>query len=127
MNGLFKIRTLNKRLFYYLRTKWYLRRKICEKFIKERSHKLYQKTLPIREQLNRYRKFCDENGITNSEVLSELESRDITHIYIGQQQGMVNNNAAPLLDINILRDDPRFSVVYNKDRVWIFEINHPEG
>ena len=69
----------------------------------------------------------DEKGITSPEVLSELQSRDITHIYIGQQQGMVNNNSDPLLDLSILSDDPRFSVVYNKDRVWVFEINYTEG
>jgi len=68
-----------------------------------------------------------EKGVNHPEVLSELSKRDITHVYIGQQQGQVNSNSAPLLDINILNDDPNFTVVYNKDRVWIFEINHSEG
>ncbi|MBK5107583.1 MAG: hypothetical protein JJE12_05610 [Anaerolineales bacterium] len=69
----------------------------------------------------------EEKGVNHPDVLSELSKRDITHVYIGQQQGQVNSNSAPLLDINILNDDPNFTVVYNKDRVWIFEINHAEG
>ena len=69
----------------------------------------------------------EEKGINHPEVISELIDRGITHLYIGQQQGQVNANSAPLIEAHSLIDDPQFSVVYNEDRVWIFEISRPEG
>ena len=69
----------------------------------------------------------EEKGINHPEVISELVDRGITHLYIGQGQGQVNANSAPPIEAQSLIDDPQFSVVYNEDRVWIFEISRPEG
>jgi hypothetical protein len=60
-------------------------------------------------------------GLQDSDVLEELNTRGITHVYIGQQQGSVNGS--PLLDVDTLVDDPNFKLIYNEDRVVIFEIN----
>jgi hypothetical protein len=64
----------------------------------------------------------ESKGISHPEVLSEFHQRGITHVFIGQQQGQVNAPGPPLLNAQLLIDDPRFSLVYNEDRVWIFEI-----
>ena len=60
-------------------------------------------------------------GLSDPEVMEELDSRGITHIYIGQQRGSVNG--LPLLDIPTLNEDPNFLKIYQEDRVLIYEIN----
>jgi hypothetical protein len=62
----------------------------------------------------------DTVGINHPDVLEELIAREITHIYIGQQQGSVNGS--PLLDIKDLLKDQNFNLIYNQDRVYIFEV-----
>jgi hypothetical protein len=47
--------------------------------------------------------------------------RGITNIYIGQQQGMVNNNN-PILNPAEINQNLRFKLVYSQDRVLIFEL-----
>ncbi len=69
----------------------------------------------------------EEKGIADPQVLSELEARGITHLYIGQQQGQVNAPAPPILDVNTLIADPNYAVVYHEDRVWIFELLPAQG
>jgi hypothetical protein len=67
------------------------------------------------------------NGISHPETLKELQKRGVTHIYIGQQQGQVNANEPPMLSTRELMADPRFELVYNQDRVSIFELMSVEG
>ena len=59
-------------------------------------------------------------GLNDPLVIDELGSRGITHIYIGQQRGSVNGS--PLIDISALRADPNYKLIYQEDRVLIFEI-----
>jgi hypothetical protein len=66
-------------------------------------------------------------GISHLDVLEKLYDREVTNIYIGQQQGQVNTNGPPLLKIEDLLKDPNFRLIYNQDRVWIFEVLRPEG
>jgi hypothetical protein len=61
-------------------------------------------------------------GINHPDILEELHNRGITHIYIGQQHGSVNGS--PLLNIKDLQDNPKFKLVYNQDRVFIFQVNY---
>jgi hypothetical protein len=68
-----------------------------------------------------------KKGISHPDVLSELRERELTHIYIGQQQGQVNANGPPLIKVNDLINDPNFKLIYNQDRVWMFEILWPRG
>jgi hypothetical protein len=65
--------------------------------------------------------------VDHPQVLNELLKRGVTHIYIGQQQGQVNASEPPLLNAKELMADPRFELVYNQDRVFIFELMSMEG
>jgi hypothetical protein len=64
----------------------------------------------------------DQKGIADSSVLAELKARGLSYIYIGQQQGMINNPNPLILDPLKLSTDSHFRTVYHQDRVWIFEI-----
>ena len=68
-----------------------------------------------------------ENGLSHPDVLTELREREFTHIYIGQQQGQVNTTSPPMLNPNELLNEPDFKLIYNEDRVWIFEIIDNKG
>lgn len=65
----------------------------------------------------------EQLGIDDPVVIEMLETREITHVYIGQRQGEVNNNN-PLLDITQLIDSPHYDQIFHQDRVWIFRINY---
>lgn len=69
----------------------------------------------------------EEKGIDHPDVLAELEKQGFTHIYLGQQQGQVNAISPPLLDLNELLESPNFELIYNQDRVRIFNIVRGEG
>jgi hypothetical protein len=71
--------------------------------------------------INKLTRMIQEKGVDHPDVLRTLQDRDVTHIYIGQQQGSVNNSGFRL-DINTLIDSPHFRPIYHQDRVWIFEI-----
>lgn len=68
-----------------------------------------------------------ESGLSHPDVLLELREREFTHIYIGQQQGQVNSTSPPILNPNELLNEPYFKLIYNEDRVWIFEIIDNKG
>jgi hypothetical protein len=63
----------------------------------------------------------EAKGIDNPDVLRMLKEREVTNIYIGQQQGRVND-IDPLLSPEEILSSPFFSPIYHKDRVWIFEV-----
>jgi hypothetical protein len=63
-----------------------------------------------------------QKGINSLQVKELLHERQITHIYIGQQQGQVNASGPPLLQIDQLLANPDFHLIYRQDRVWIFEL-----
>ncbi|MCK4824319.1 hypothetical protein KA005_51680, partial [bacterium] len=60
-------------------------------------------------------------GISDQNTLQLLQKRDITHIYIGQQQGRVNT-PSPLLDPQDLLESPFYTPIYHQDRIWIFSV-----
>jgi len=62
----------------------------------------------------------ESRGLSDPGVMDELDSRGITHIYIGQQRGSVNGS--PLIDIPTLHADPNYLKIYQEDRVLIYEI-----
>ena len=59
-------------------------------------------------------------GVTDPTVLALSRERGVTHVYIGQRQGRVNNSQ-PMLDSAALLKSPHFRLVYHQDRVWVFE------
>ena len=67
----------------------------------------------------------NSKGITDPEVLAMLTNRGVSHVYIGQRQGKVNNGVGIVLEPELLLFDPHFDLLYHQDRVWIFEY-HPD-
>lgn len=59
-------------------------------------------------------------GVADPTVLALLEEYGVTHVYLGQRQGRVNN-PQPALSSAALLADPHFRVIYHQDRVWVFE------
>jgi hypothetical protein len=59
-------------------------------------------------------------GINHPDVLSMLNERKVSHIYIGQQQGQVGYSG-PALNPDELITSPNYSMVYHEDRVWVFQ------
>ncbi len=54
-------------------------------------------------------------------VISLLRDRNISYVYIGQRQGLLNS-PAPLFTTEQLLSNPSFELVYHQDRVWIFRL-----
>jgi hypothetical protein len=73
------------------------------------------------EQVNLLVETLDQKGFSDPETQEALISQGVDYIYIGQQQGHVNS-PRPLVDINILKNNPHYKMVYHQDRVWIFNI-----
>jgi hypothetical protein len=68
-----------------------------------------------------------EKGVSHPESIAELLKRNVTHVYIGQQRGKVNASGPPILISRELQKDPNFRLIYNQDRVLIFELLKPDG
>lgn len=60
-------------------------------------------------------------GLDHPLAIEMLRARGVTHLYVGQQGGAVNN-PAPVLQPEVLRASPNYEVVYHQDRVWIFRL-----
>jgi hypothetical protein len=74
-----------------------------------------------REWVNALTAAIEAKGIDDPGVIKLLQDRGVTHVYLGQQQGMVNATQ-PLLEPAELLASSNFQPVYHEDRVWIFEI-----
>jgi hypothetical protein len=61
-------------------------------------------------------------GINNPEILEDLKNWGVTHIFVGQLQGRVNYGGPLALDPQVLKTSDQFRVIYNIDRVWVFEV-----
>jgi hypothetical protein len=75
-----------------------------------------------RQWINSLEEEIQAKGLGNEDTLDVLQARGITHIYIGQQQGRVNYSGSLSFDPATLKEHPNFLPVYNRDRVWIFEV-----
>lgn len=73
------------------------------------------------EIINQLTSTIQKYGITSDKAWGLLTTNHITHIYIGQKHGKVNNSG-PIIDPNDLINNTRFSNIYHIDRVWIFEL-----
>ena len=67
----------------------------------------------------------NRKGIDHPDVLDQLQKRNVTHIYLGQQQGLVNSLKSMLTHEELI-SSPHFDLVYHQDRVWIFEVSPEE-
>ena len=79
----------------------------------------------------KYRQWVNEltaeiqaKGTDDPQVLAMLAERGVTHVFIGQQQGTVNN-PHPLIKAESLLTSPHYKQVFNLDKVRIFEIIFP--
>jgi len=75
-----------------------------------------------RQWINALTEEIQTKGINNPDVLTMLEERKISHIFIGQQRGQVGYGG-PGLSPEILLSSPYFSPLYHQDRVWIFKLD----
>jgi len=51
-----------------------------------------------------------------------LCDEDVTHVYVGQGQGLVGGGVRQLFKPQDLLDRPEYSLIYHQDRVYIFEV-----
>jgi hypothetical protein len=61
-------------------------------------------------------------GPRADEAFDMLVKNGVTHVYIGQRQGLVGTPVAALLDPQELVADGRYRLVYHVDRVYVFEL-----
>ena len=71
---------------------------------------------------NELTKNIEDLGIDHPDVKNMLIDRGITHVYIGQRQGLVGTDH-PLLEVDQLIASPNYTPLYHQDRVWIFSFN----
>jgi hypothetical protein len=55
-------------------------------------------------------------------LLALLHREKITHIYVGQRQGRVNNSSENVFNPEDLIKSANYRVVYHQDQVWIFRV-----
>jgi hypothetical protein len=63
-----------------------------------------------------------EHGVDDPETVDELRAREITHVYIGQQQGRVNYIGPHVLSSEELLQSSYYRPIYHQDQVWVFEL-----
>jgi hypothetical protein len=61
------------------------------------------------------------SGFDDPDILDWLAEYGVTHVYIGQRHGRVNNQG-PIIDPEQLLAHPDFIPIYHQDRVWIFQV-----
>jgi hypothetical protein len=71
----------------------------------------------IRDLTDKIQKY----GVTNPAVLDILNKQGINYIYIGQRWGRVGNTG-PTIEPAQLLSNPNFKIVYNENRVSIYEV-----
>lgn len=76
----------------------------------------------FRERTNSLVSLIQAKGLGDPGVINTLVDQGITHAYIGQRQGMVNNPGAPLLDKEVLSSNPSYQLIYHEDLVRIYAI-----
>lgn len=65
-----------------------------------------------------------KTGLLDTQTLESLESEGYKYLFIGQRQGVVNSNGVRL-DVHQLMNNSYLHLIYQRDRVWIFEILYP--
>lgn len=62
-----------------------------------------------------------QGSVLDEDALAALREHGVTHVYVGQRHGRVNDVGPDVLDPVLLADSPLFRAVYHQDRVWVFE------
>ncbi|MEJ2210413.1 MAG: hypothetical protein P8129_15450 [Anaerolineae bacterium] len=63
-----------------------------------------------------------ESAPDDPDLMALLQAEGVTHVYVGQRQGRVNNPGPSPLDPGLLAHSANYRLIYHQDRVWIFEI-----
>jgi len=66
--------------------------------------------------------FLEGNKLSEEKTFIQLCDWDISHIYVGQDQGLVGANVPQLYNESDITNDDFYSLVYARDRVRIFEL-----
>ena len=74
-----------------------------------------------RQWVNELTAEIQARGTDDPQVLAMLAERGVTHVFIGQQQGMVNN-PDPLIKAPSLLASSHYKQIFNLDKVRIFEV-----
>ncbi len=78
-----------------------------------------------RQQIQELNVRVHESSPDDPDLLALLQAEGVTHVYVGQRQGQVNNPGASAIDPHLLAQSGNYRLVYRQDRVWIFEIVYP--
>lgn len=80
------------------------------------------RTSPLRQQMEAPARLEEEQDITAPPVRAALRAAGVTHVYIGQRQGAVNDTTSVTLSPDRLLGSAAYRAIYHEDRVWIFEL-----
>ena len=64
----------------------------------------------------------EKTSLNSQAGISLMCEYGITHIYIGQKQGMVGNKGQPLFSVAELSSNPIYHQVYHQDEVYIYSV-----
>lgn len=76
----------------------------------------------LRQQIEKIARLADEAVITSPEVVDTLRRAGVTHVYVGQRQGLVNDPSPTTIEPRQLLASSSYEPVYHQDRVWIFAL-----
>ncbi len=75
-----------------------------------------------REWINLLSAEIQQKGVEHADVIALLKERGVTHVYIGQRQGSVNNAGGLTLKPEELLASSHFGLLYHQDRIWVFAV-----
>ncbi len=65
--------------------------------------------------------WIEQGKVIEPDVVGQLRTRGVTHVYVGQAQGRVGT-ASPSLNPAQLAASPYYRLIYHQDMVWIFRL-----
>jgi len=74
------------------------------------------------DQVNSLYETLVREGFNSEKVIDMLMETPITHVYIGQRQGTINYSGPHRLQQNGILLTDYFKLIYQRDRVWIYEL-----
>ena len=76
----------------------------------------------LRQQMEQVARLEGEQGATSPGAITALRVAGVTHVYVGQRQGAVNDGTSATLNIKRLLSSEAYEPVYHQDRVWVFRL-----
>ncbi|MDD3827992.1 MAG: hypothetical protein PHY79_18655 [Anaerolineae bacterium] len=63
-----------------------------------------------------------DSALDDPALLALLRAEGVTHVYVGQRQGRVNSSGENAINPHLLAESASYRLVYQQDRVWIFQV-----